>query len=132
MARETCKHDARSDSNERVQTHEKNPRHCGVVGQIGSKLVPALSTRYGAEHVVASDLRMGSRGEVWTETDVPFDHVDCIRPEQLQETVRRYGVVTIVHLAALISAVAEDRPQVAWAANMGGLYSVLEAARQHD
>ncbi|MEJ2084662.1 MAG: NAD-dependent epimerase/dehydratase family protein, partial [Acidobacteriota bacterium] len=37
---------------------------------------------------------------------------------------------TIYHLAALLSAVAEEKPQVAWDINMGGLYRVLEVARQ--
>jgi len=34
-------------------------------------------------------------------------------------------------LAALLSAVAEDKPQLAWNLNMGGLYRVLETARLH-
>jgi nucleoside-diphosphate-sugar epimerase len=45
--------------------------------------------------------------------------------------VRRYDVGTIYHLAALLSAVAEERPRVAWDVNMGGLYRVLEVAREH-
>jgi nucleoside-diphosphate-sugar epimerase len=32
----------------------------------------------------------------------------------------------------LLSAVAEERPQLAWNLNMGGLYRVLEVARQFD
>ena len=38
---------------------------------------------------------------------------------------------TIYHLAAMLSAVAEEKPQVAWNLNMGGLYNVLEIARQN-
>jgi len=34
-------------------------------------------------------------------------------------------------MAGLLSAVAEDKPQVAWDVNMGGLYRTLEVARQH-
>src|SRR4029078_9944454 len=40
-------------------------------------------------------------------------------------------VGTVFHLAALLSAVAEDRPQVAWDSNMGGVYRVLEVGRQN-
>ncbi len=50
--------------------------------------------------------------------------------EQHLEIVRRYDVGTIYHLAALLSAVAEEKPQVAWNVNVGGLYDVLEIARQ--
>ena len=45
--------------------------------------------------------------------------------------MRRYDVGTIYHLAALLSALAEDKPQFAWDLNMGGVYRVLEVARQY-
>ena len=45
--------------------------------------------------------------------------------------VRRHDIDTIYHLAALLSAVAEERPHLAWSINMGGLYNVLEVARQY-
>ncbi len=61
----------------------------------------------------------------------PFEYLDCTRADQVQEVVRRYGVRAIYHLAAMLSAIAEDRPQAAWNLNMGGLYHVLEVARQY-
>jgi len=101
----------------------------GALGQIGSELVPALRERYGAERVVAADLRMppaGAPGE-----GGPFEHLDCTHLRDIQEVVGRYGVNTIYHLAGILSAVGEERPQVAWHVNMGGLYRVLEVAREH-
>src|SRR4030095_4765512 len=59
------------------------------------------------------------------------EHLDCTQPQQVLEVIRRHDVGTIYHLAALLSAVAEERPHVAWSVNMGGLYNVLEAARQY-
>jgi len=98
----------------------------GAGGQIGSELVPALRRRWGEERVVASDIRMPA-----SSAPGPFELLDCTRPEQIFEAIRRYGVRTIYHLAAMLSAVAEERPQTAWNLNMWGLYNVLEAARQH-
>jgi nucleoside-diphosphate-sugar epimerase len=49
----------------------------------------------------------------------------------VQDVVRRHGITTIYHLAALLSAVAEEKPQAAWSLNIGGLYTVLETARQY-
>jgi nucleoside-diphosphate-sugar epimerase len=101
----------------------------GALGQIGSELVPALRRRHGADRVVASDVRMPPRGRIQEEG--PFECVDCVHIREVNDVVRRYDVGTVYHLAALLSAVAEERPRVAWDVNMGGLYRVLEVARQN-
>lgn len=98
----------------------------GALGQIGSELVPTLRDRYGAENVVATDIRMPTVLE-----DGPVEHLDCTHIRELQEVVRRFDVGAIYHLASLLSAVAEHKPQAAWDLNMGSLYRVLETARQN-
>jgi nucleoside-diphosphate-sugar epimerase len=100
----------------------------GALGQIGSELVPALQQRHGSDAVFASDLRImpGQRA-----AEVAYEHIDCTQPPQVLEVIRRQDIGTIYHLAALLSAVAEEKPHVAWSVNMGGLYNVLEAARQY-
>jgi nucleoside-diphosphate-sugar epimerase len=100
----------------------------GAAGQIGSELVPALCRRYGAERVVASDVRLPPPGA--PAPPVPFESVDCTHMREIDHAVREHEVGTIYHLAALLSAVAEEKPRVAWEVNMGGLYRVLEVARQ--
>ncbi|MDX1501472.1 MAG: L-threonine 3-dehydrogenase [Thermoanaerobaculia bacterium] len=101
----------------------------GALGQIGSELVPALRQRYGADNVVSSDVRMPPAGSQLG--DGRFAWVDCTWLPQIREAVRKHGIDTIYHLAALLSAVAEEKPQVAWDVNMGGLYRVLEVAREN-
>ena len=100
----------------------------GALGQIGAELVPALRERYGSDQVVASDIRMVP---VTGDEEGPFEHIDCSVDHEVQDAVRRYDIGTIYHLAALLSAVAEEKPQAAWNINMGGLYRVLEVARQY-
>ena len=102
----------------------------GSLGQVGSELVPALRRLYGADQVIASDVRMMSREQL-LRTEGPFEFLDCTNARQIQEMVRRYDVGTIFHLVALLSATGESRPQVAWDVNMGSLYNVLEVARQN-
>ena len=102
----------------------------GALGQIGSELVHALRGRYGDDLVVASDVRYAPPEEA--EDWEPFAYVDCTNETQIQEAVRRWNIGTIFHLASLLSAVAEAKPHVAWNLNMGGLYRILEIARENE
>ncbi len=100
----------------------------GALGQIGSELVPALRELHGTDNVVASDIRMPARA---TGDDGPFEYVDCTERRLVDEAVRKHRVNSIYHLASLLSATAEEKPHVAWDVNMGGLYRVLEVAREN-
>jgi nucleoside-diphosphate-sugar epimerase len=100
----------------------------GSLGQIGSELVPALRERYGSDNVVSSDIRTPA-GDA--QAGGPYVQLDCTSQSQIHRTVTRHRVDTIYHLAALLSAVSEQKPVVAWEINMGGLYKVLEVAREH-
>ena len=101
----------------------------GALGQLGSELVPALRARYGADTIIATDLKVLPPSGA--DALAPYGHLDCTEPHQLHEAVRRYDVGTIYHLAALLSASAEAAPQLAWSVNMSGLYNVLEVAREY-
>ena len=89
--------------------------------------MPALRQHYGTQCVVASDIRVAPGQPVDGEL---FEVLDSTRLEQVQEVVRRHDVGTIYHLAAMLSAIGEQKPQAAWDLNMGSLYGALEVARQ--
>ncbi len=97
----------------------------GALGQIGSELMVALQKRHGYDNVVATDIRKPP------QVDGLFEVLDCTCGHRLHETVIKHDIGTIYHLAALLSAVAEARPQDAWRVNMDGTLHVLEAARIH-
>lgn len=98
----------------------------GAGGQIGSELVAALRRSYGVDQVIASDIRPAADPQAG-----PSMVLDCTRRELVDAVVVEHEIDTIYHLAALLSAVAESRPQQAWDINMGSLVVVLEAAREH-
>jgi len=100
----------------------------GALGQIGAELVVALRERRGADQVIASDIRMPAGP---TDSDGPFEYVDITVRRMIDEAVHKHDVGTIYHLASLLSATAEEKPHVAWDVNMGGLYRVLEVAREN-
>ena len=62
----------------------------------------------------------------------PFELLDVTDGKRLAELVDNYHVDTVMHLAALLSAVAEARPQLAYQINLGGLFQVLEVAREKN
>jgi nucleoside-diphosphate-sugar epimerase len=99
----------------------------GACGQIGSELTPALRERYGSENVVATDIAEPSPA---LRDSGPFEFVDVTRREALEAVVDRYGIDTIYHMAAILSAAGERNPHRAWDVNINGLYNVLEVARE--
>lgn len=98
----------------------------GSLGQIGSELVMKLRREYGNDHIIASDIR---RLENEVVESGPFEILDVTDGSEIFKLATKFEVDTIIHLAALLSASAEAKPQMAWNLNMGGLINVLEAAR---
>ena len=101
----------------------------GATGQIGSELTVALRKKYGGDNVVAVGHKRKPSDEIVSSG--PFEFVDVGEKESLEKVVNKYGVDTVYHLAAVLSATGEQNPQVAWNLNMGSLYNVLEIAREH-
>ena len=62
----------------------------------------------------------------------PFEFIDVTDRGTLEAVVERYNIDTIYHMAAILSAVGEERPHLAWDVNINGLYHVLELARERD
>ena len=96
----------------------------GAAGQVGTELVPALRARYGHANVLASDLK------VPVDEPAPYLQLDCTDRSALQQVARAHAVDTIYHLAAILSARAEQQPLRAYEVNMSGLVNVLETARE--
>ncbi|HEX6133693.1 MAG TPA: NAD-dependent epimerase/dehydratase family protein [Longimicrobiales bacterium] len=99
----------------------------GAAGQVGTELVPALRAAYGNDAVLATDVRRPGEGPL---LNGPLEVIDCMDAAAVADAVRRHRADTIYHLAALLSASAEKRPQLAYSVNMGTLVNVLEVARE--
>ena len=100
----------------------------GAQGQIGSELTTKLRKKYGHKHVICSDVRMPSH-DVLNDL-APFERLDVTNIERIAQVVKKYKIDTIYHLPAILSAVAEEKPQIAWNIGINGLYNVLEVARE--
>lgn len=102
----------------------------GAAGQIGSELTPRLRELYGGENVVAT-FHVKKPGEELLSSG-PCEHLDVTDAKRLREIVEEYDIDSIFHLAAILSAKGEQKPQLAWHVNMSGLYNVLELAREME
>lgn len=98
----------------------------GSSGQIGSELVSELRKIYGTEQVIGTDIKLSKNN---LELG-PFEYLDVTDSLRFYEIVKKNKVDTIIHLAALLSATAEEQPLYAWRLNMGGLINSLEIARE--
>ncbi len=106
----------------------KNVLIIGSTGQIGSELTMELRKRYSGNIVAGYIPGAEPKGELLESG--PSALVDITNEHQIVEAVSKYKIDTIYNLAALLSAVAEAKPQLAWKIGMGGLFNVLEVARE--
>ena len=101
----------------------------GALGQIGTDLVDALRVRHGNDSVIASDVR-DIPGHSLLE-DGPFRLLSVLDGDGMDSAVREEEVGEIYHLAAILSATGEEKPELCQRVNVGGTITVLETAKAH-
>jgi nucleoside-diphosphate-sugar epimerase len=79
--------------------------------------------------VLATDLRTPSAALM---DGGPFQILDATDPRAIGGATVRHRADTIYHLAAILSAVGERDPRLAYHVNMDGVHSVLEVAREQQ
>jgi len=97
----------------------------GAMGQIGTELTRELRKRYGSENVIATDIRK-PEGKL-AETG-PCDVLDVTDREAVFSIIRKYGINTVFHMAAILSATGEKNPALCWKVNMDGSINIMDAA----
>ncbi|MGL4993944.1 MAG: NAD-dependent epimerase/dehydratase family protein [Bacteroidales bacterium] len=107
----------------------KNILVIGATGQIGSELTSELRRRYGKNHVVAGHLASAPLSEELMAGG-PSAIVDVMNREQIAQVVDKYKIDAIYNLAALLSAVGEQKPLLAWQIQIDGVLNLLELARE--
>ena len=109
----------------------KNVFVIGSTGQIGSELTRELRKRYGNDSIVAGYIK-GAEPKGELKESGPSAEADVTNPEMIADVVKKYNIDTIYNLAALLSVVAEKKPQLAWKIGIDGLWNILEVARENN
>ena len=109
----------------------KNVLVIGSTGQIGSELTMKIRKMCPEGNVVAGYIKCAEPKGILLESG-PAAEADVCNGEQLLGIVKKYNIDTIYNLAALLSAVAEKKPQLAWHIQIDGLMNILEIARENN
>lgn len=103
----------------------------GAKGQIGSYLIPKMISKYGLKNVIATDvgvsidLQNSMPGIIYNQLDVT-DHV------KFENIVKDEGVTDIIHLASILSALAERYPDLAKRVNIDSIVTSCELAKKYN
>ena len=107
----------------------KNVLVIGSTGQIGSELTMKLRGLHPDGNIVAGYIPGAEPKGILLESG-PAEIADVRDARALAGIVDKYRIDTIYNLAALLSAVAERKPLLAWDIQMNGLLNILEVARE--
>ncbi len=100
----------------------------GAGGYIGRQLVAALAAdRRGLATIVATDVRAPAVRIAQVEYEVAD-----VRAPGLAETLRRYAVDVVVHLAAIVTPGPDSNRQLEYDVDVRGTQNVLEACLAAD
>ena len=110
-------------------TKMKNVLVIGSTGQIGTELTMKLRGLYPEGNIVAGFIKGAEPKGILLESG-PSAEADVRNAQGLADIVEKYKIDTIYNLAALLSAVAEKKPLLAWDIQMNGLINILEVARE--
>lgn len=92
----------------------------GASGQIGTELVYALAAKYGADRIVASDIKEQRLD------NIIFVMLDILNVQRIHEIIEDYQITEIYHLAAILSASGEWNPQKTWNVNLNALLQIFQ------
>lgn len=101
----------------------------GAGGQIGGELTLALRNIYGNSNVIATDIK--EEPKLLKENGSgPFFHLDATDTKAVADLISKEKITQVYLLAAILSAVAEQKPLWAWNLNMNCLLGLLEVCRE--
>lgn len=108
----------------------KNILVTGAAGQIGTELVMALREKFGNEQVIATGRKTKPTDQVMNSG--PFEFVNINDKDSLEKLIKQYDIDTVYNMAAILSAVGEDKPRLCWDVNINGLINILDLAIDYD
>ena len=99
----------------------------GAMGQIGSELTEDLQKTYGVDNILATDIKDPQEGFHGN-----YEKLDVLDQDAMRSIVKSYDIDTIYHLAAILSAAGEQKPDLAWKVNVMGFCNVMTITKEEQ
>tara|TARA_B110001452_G_scaffold66837_1_gene53712 strand:- start:2708 stop:3646 length:939 start_codon:yes stop_codon:yes gene_type:complete len=99
----------------------------GSSGQIGVELIEQLTKDFGANQVIAADIKPVLKGKT---LGVEYITLNVLDKDNLFKIIKEHNISEVYLLAAMLSAIAEKNIQLAWDLNMKGLFNILDLAKE--
>uniref|UniRef100_A0AC35UHY6 Epimerase domain-containing protein n=1 Tax=Rhabditophanes sp. KR3021 TaxID=114890 RepID=A0AC35UHY6_9BILA len=107
---------------------EKRILITGGLGQLGINLAKVMRGIYGENSTILTDIKkLGTQNKHLA----PFQYLDILDKNAIEEAVVNNDINTIVHFSALLSAVGENNVPLALQVNCLGVQNVLETCKNH-
>ena len=97
----------------------------GANGQIGTALVEALVDMYGADRVIATDIRLNEA------SPARFELLNVLDYPSVDQFISNNKVKHIYHLAALLSSRGEIDPDFTWQLNFNAYLQLLRISKKN-
>ena len=81
----------------------------------------------GAKGVIAADLRDSMPG-----LGCHYEKLDVTDRDRYTDMVKSNNITYIVHLAAILSSLGEQKPELCYSVNVDGAKIALDLARDHN
>ncbi|OLS26300.1 MAG: putative epimerase/dehydratase [Candidatus Heimdallarchaeota archaeon LC_2] len=101
----------------------------GSLGQIGAELVDKFREKYGADHVIATDIKQQPHD---THSQGPYEYLNVLDKDRFTELIVNYEIDWLVHNASVLSATGERNPKLALDVNIRGFENAIELAKQYN
>lgn len=102
----------------------------GANGQIGKNLIPRMISRFGATQVISSDL--DAKPSFNHPDGVNYRTLDVLNREKFEDIITKEKVNYVVHLASILSSLAEKRPDLAKAVNIDSVITCFDLAAKYN
>ena len=105
---------------------KKNILITGSNGQIGKELSDSFKQKNNASNIICLDLIKGEQNHF------KFYKCNILDYEKLNSIFKKEKINEVYHLAAYLSAKAENNMNLAWRVNMDGLQNILELSVKYN